>query len=86
MEEEKSNYSNPHTLVMHYPFSPCHRCKTVEEVITGLMLEFVMTLTDHIDCIVEKIKIIIDINLMEWNYEILKKKKKKKRTVGGQQC
>ena len=38
-----------------------------------------MTLTDHIDCIVEKIKIIIDINLMEWNSEILKKKKKKKR-------
>ena len=49
----------------------------VEEVITGLMLEFVMTLTDHIDCIVEKIKIIIDINLMKWNSEILKKKKKK---------
>ena len=87
MEEEKSSYSNPHTLVMRYPFSPCHRCKMVEEVITGLMLEFVMTLTDHIDCIVEKIKIIIDINLMEWNSEILKKKNKKKnRTVGGQQC
>ena len=64
----------------------------VEEVITGLMREFVMTLTDHIDCFVEKIKIIIDINLMEWNSEILKKKrkrkkrKKKNRTVGGQQC
>ena len=48
-----------------------------EEVITGLMLELVMTLTDHIDCIVDKIKIILDLNLMEWNSEILKKKKKK---------
>ena len=47
----------------------------VEEVITGLMLEFVMTFTDHIDCTVENIKIIIDINLMEWNSEILKSKK-----------
>ena len=45
-----------------------------EEVITGLMLELVMTLTDHIDCIVDKIKIILDLNLMEWNSEILKKK------------
>ena len=34
-----------------------------------------MTLTDHIDCIVDKIKIILDLNLMEWNSEILKKKK-----------
>ena len=55
-----------------------------EEVITGLMLELVMTLTDHIDCIVDKIKIILDLNLMEWNSKILKKKKN--RTVGGQQC
>ena len=55
-----------------------------EEVITGLMLELVMTLTDHIDCIVDKIKIILDLNLMEWNSKILKKKKL--RTVGGQQC
>ena len=55
-----------------------------EEVITGLMLELVMTLTDHIDCIVDKIKIILDLNLMEWNSEIIKKKKKKKiRMVGG---
>ena len=53
-----------------------------EEVITGLMLELVMTLTDHIDCIVDKIKIILDLNLMEWNSEILKKKKKI-RMVGG---
>ena len=45
-----------------------------EEVITGLMLELVMTLTDHIDRIVDKIKIILDLNLMEWNSEILKKK------------
>ena len=59
-------------------FAPCHRCKMYEEVITGLMLELVMTLTDHIDCIVDKIKIILDLNLMEWNSEILKKKKKKK--------
>ena len=36
-----------------------------------------MTLTDHIDCIVDKIKIILDLNLMEWNSKILKKKKKK---------
>ena len=43
-----------------------------------------MTLTDHIDCIVDKIKIILDLNLMEWNSKILKKKKL--RTVGGQQC
>ena len=62
-------------LVMHYPFAPCHKRKMFEEVIIGLMLEFVMTLTDHIDCIVENIKIIIDINLMEWNSEILKNKK-----------
>ena len=55
-------------------FAPCHRCKMYEEVITGPMLELVMTLTDHIDCIVDKIKIILDINLMEWNSEILKKK------------
>ena len=48
-----------------------------EEVITGLMLELVMTLADHIDCIVDKIKIILDLNLMEWNSVILKKKKKK---------
>ena len=46
-----------------------------EEVITGLMLELVMTLTDHIDCIVDKIKIILALNLMEWNSKILKKKK-----------
>jgi len=39
-------------LVMHYPFAPCHRRKMFEEVIIGLMLEFVMTLTDHIDCII----------------------------------
>ena len=84
MEEEKSNYSNPLTLVMHYPFAPCHRCIMFEEVITRLVIELVMTLTDHIDCIVENIKIIIDINLMEWNSEILKNKIKI-RTVGGQQ-
>ena len=84
MEEEKSNYSNLLTLIMHYPFAPCHRCKMFEEVITGLMLELVMNLTDHIDCIVDKIKIILDINLMEWNSGILKNKIKI-RTIGGQQ-
>ena len=71
MEEEKSNYSNSLTFVMHYPFAPCHRRKMFEEVITGLMLELVMTFTNHIDCIVDKIKIILDINLMEWNSETL---------------
>ena len=50
-----------------------------EEVITGLMLELVITLTDHIDCIVDNIKIILDLNLMEWNSKILKKKKKLER-------
>ena len=57
-----------------------------EEVITGLMLELVMTLTDHIDCIVDNIKIILDLNLMEWNSKILKKKKVRMLKKKGREC